>query len=103
MAERLSMRTGSDGRVRVVVASEFDLAVEEPFVALVAEQLAASDGRLLVDLGAVEFIDSSGVRALLRVHLDHPDRVELVDVPEPVRRVLTIAGLDKFLVDGTDG
>ena len=100
MNERLSMQTEADGRIRVIVASEFDLAVEEPFVDLVAEQLDAGHRRLLVDLGAVEFIDSSGVRALLRVHLDHPDRIELVDVPESVRWVLTLAGLDKALLDG---
>ena len=103
MVERLSMRTEADGRVRVIVTSEYDLALEEPFVALVAEQLAADQRRLLVDLGGVEFIDSSGVRALMRVRLDHPDRIELVDVPESVKRVLTVAGLDKALLDGDGG
>jgi anti-sigma B factor antagonist len=103
MAERWSVRTEADGRVRIVVASDFDLAVEEPFVALVAEQLAAGHRRVLVDLGAVEFIDSSGVRALLRVHIDHPHQIELVDVPEVVTWVLRVAGLDRVLVDGDDG
>jgi len=102
MAERLSVRTDSDGVVRVLVPSQFDLAVEEPFVALVAEQLAVPGRRVVVDLGGVDFIDSSGVRALMRVHI-HADRVALAGVREPVLRVLRIAGLDNVLVDGHDG
>jgi anti-anti-sigma factor len=99
MGEPLSVQTDGDG-CRVVVATEFDLAVEQPFVELVAEQLAAGHPKVHVDLGAVDFIDSSGVRALLRVHLDHPGQIDLVRVPEPVIRVLAVAGLEDTFVIG---
>ena len=57
--------------------------------------LAESDetSAILLDLGAVDFIDSSGVRALIRVWREHGDRVRLVAASHPVRRVLEIAGL----------
>jgi anti-anti-sigma factor len=102
MREPLSVRADADGRCRVIVGAEFDLAVEEPFVELVAARVADGDDEVLVDLRAVDFIDSSGLRALLRVHLDHPGRVVVVDVPDPVRRVLAVAGLESLLVDEGD-
>jgi anti-anti-sigma factor len=98
MGEALWVRAEADGRCRVGVVGEFDLAVEEPFVELVAAQVAAGHDKTLIDLGGVEFIDSSGVRALMRVHLEYPGRVELVAVHESVRRVLTVAGLAKVLI-----
>jgi anti-sigma B factor antagonist len=83
-----------DGSTRVEVKGDIDLLVESPLVEQVAELLALSgDSRVVLDLGAVDFIDSSGVRALVRVHQAHGERVRLAAVSYPVRRVLEIAGL----------
>ena len=58
---------------------------------------------ILLDLSAVEFLDSSGIRALLRIQREQGDRVRLVAVSRPVRRVLDIAGLGPDLgVDSTE-
>ena len=91
-----SVHSDQDGARRVVVAGELDLADEESFVAAV-DALASDGGDILLDLDAVEFIDSSGVRAVLRLHLEHADRVRLVAASDAVNKVLRIAGLTDVL------
>jgi anti-anti-sigma factor len=91
--------------VRVQLRGEIDLQSERPFVEKV-ETLADSDGSstILLDLAAVDFIDSSGVRALVRLLLQHGDRLRLVALSPPVRRVLDIAGLTaSFGLEDLDG
>jgi anti-sigma B factor antagonist len=87
------------------VRGEVDLVSEAPFVREVGA-LADAEGSasILLDLGAVDFIDSSGVRALARVSQQHGERLRLVAVSAPVRRVLDIAGLTAmFGLDDSDG
>ena len=90
------MQSDQDGARRVIVVGELDLSDEESFVAAV-DALAGEDGDILLDLDAVEFIDSSGVRAILRLHLEHTDRVRLVAASDAVNKVLRIAGLTDVL------
>ncbi len=52
----------TDGLTTIAVAGELDLASADAFTATIAEGLAA--GSVLVDLSALTFMDSSGVRAL---------------------------------------
>jgi anti-sigma B factor antagonist len=80
--------------VRVALRGEVDLQSEAPFVEKV-DTLADQEtsATILLDLTEVEFIDSSGVRALVRVLQRHGDRLRVVAVSPPVRRVLDIAGL----------
>ena len=86
-------RTGTESVL--VVRGDLDVAVGVEFVDAVDEALAAdgSATQIVIDLGEVDFIDSSGVRALIRVRREHGDRVRLVAASHPVRRVLDIAGL----------
>jgi anti-anti-sigma factor len=91
--------------VRVQLRGEIDLQSERPFVEKV-DMLAGSETSrtILLDLAAVDFIDSSGVRALVRVLLQHGDQCRLVAVSAPVRRVLDIAGLTaSFGLEDLDG
>ena len=85
----------ADGTSRVIVTGEVDLAVEEPFVAEVDSVAAARDGSgaVVLDLGGVTFLDSSGVRALIRLRQRHGERLRLGELSTPVRRVLEITGL----------
>jgi anti-anti-sigma factor len=48
---------------------------------------------VVLDLGGVTFLDSSGVRALIRLRQRHGERLRLGELSAPVRRVLEIAGL----------
>jgi anti-sigma B factor antagonist len=88
----------SDGDLAMAVRGDIDLAVEEPLVDAVESLLAERPGRaILLDLDAVEFIDSSGIRALVRLHRGHGERVRLTSVSPTVQRVLEITGLTKEL------
>jgi anti-anti-sigma factor len=91
--------------LRVAVAGQFDLASEEPFVSSI-NQLFDGDARTAVqlDFAAVDFIDSSGVRAILRLCEGHRDAVTVVRPSEAVTRVLRIAGITDLIGDrGVDG
>jgi anti-anti-sigma factor len=89
---------------RVPIDGELDMAREESLIAEIGGLLddpAAPPVEL--DLGQVSFVDSSGVRALMRlVHL-HGDRVRLGAMSESARRVLDIAGLIDWLDERSDG
>lgn len=77
---------------RVRLRGEIDLAVHDQTLDLLVD--AAGTGGVLVDLSAVTFIDSSGLRALIAASNKVP--VSLTRVPEPIEQVLRIAGLDGY-------
>jgi anti-sigma B factor antagonist len=84
-----------DGAVTVSLRGELDLSaarrVEECFAAIDAE----SPSNVVIDLTGLEFIDSSGLRALLLVDaLAREHGYELVLLPgqEPVQRVFELTG-----------
>ena len=85
----------------MLVRGELDLDSEHPLVEAAAGVLRAAPGcTLLVDLSGLTFIDSSGIRALMRMHQAHGARVRLGDVSEPVMRLLDITGLGDRLCGG---
>ena len=67
---------------------------------LVAEDAPTS---VVIDLGAVEFIDSSGLRALLQVQQKFGERVQVGTVSAVVERLLELTcTVDHFRLDRTD-
>jgi anti-anti-sigma factor len=90
--------------VRIVVKGELDLADERPFVDDV-NAVFAGDERVTVelDLSEVEFIDSSGVRALLVLRRAHSDRLMVGRRSDAVQRVLGITGLTDLFSEAGDG
>jgi anti-anti-sigma factor len=99
----LSFRIRTQGdTVIVAVAGDVDLASAPEL----GEELSShAGGHLVVDLSAVEFLDSTGIDVLVRAYqtqssTSHTFRT--VGETEPVRRVLEIAGLLEMLHgDGT--
>jgi anti-sigma B factor antagonist len=87
-----TIATSADGVRRVAVRGELDLDAEDRFFRAVDELLSSGDTSVVLDLGGLEFIDSSGVRALLRLHLAHGERVQLGELSDSVARVLDIVG-----------
>jgi anti-sigma B factor antagonist len=86
----------ADERRTVVVSGEVDIAsVDE----LLREAYACLDGPAVVceiDLGAVTFIDSSGLGALVRIRNVAHERgkdVVLANVPDSVVRLFAVTGL----------
>jgi anti-sigma B factor antagonist len=90
-----------DGHVVVALGGELDV-VDAAGVAAALATVAAREPEIIVDLAALEFIDSSGVAALARGrrHARHVGGDLLLAAPqEPVLRVLAITGLvDEFSV-----
>ena len=63
---------------------------------------AADEGKhdIVVELTHLEFLDSSGLGALIGAHkraLEHGGRVRLIISPGPIERLLTITGLMNVL------
>jgi anti-anti-sigma factor len=86
-----------NGRATVCVSGEVDLTVREQLLEALAGAEESGD-HVWVDLGDVTFIDSSGIHALVRGHLDTPDAsMRIVCVSDAVRRVFELSGLAEFL------
>jgi anti-anti-sigma factor len=74
-----------------MVEGELDAAVEDEFFAAVDAAVSDYDlEHLVLDLSGVEFLDSSGLRALLRVVKTHGHHVTLGATSSAVRRLLEL-------------
>jgi anti-sigma B factor antagonist len=83
------------------LSGEFDIAVEDEFEARVARALENHIDHLIIDLRALDFMDSTGLLMLLRIDaLSRQDgfRLWIVnDAENRAGRVLHLTGLDKVL------
>jgi anti-anti-sigma factor len=87
------------GRLVLVVSGEIDLANVGQLEAALDRLIAQSDGHpLVLDAKALTYIDSSGIRALMRAQrrYDHGTRIELRNVGPGVKRVLELMVPDMF-------
>lgn len=85
--------THDDGSATVAIAGEVDLGTADRFRSAIAAALDAHP-RVLLDLGAVTYLDSSGVLVLFEGR-----GLELVlDAGNLQQRLLTITGLDREMV-----
>jgi anti-sigma B factor antagonist len=89
-----------DGRVYVVLRGELDLST----VAKVQEELrrveASTPPLVVVDLSALTFLDSTGLRCLITADeraREQGRRVVIVRGPDPVQRVFSITRLEEHL------
>ena len=97
-------RTESDSLL--IVGGDLDVAAGADFVGAVDDALSAEGSPTLVeiDLGAVEFIDSSGLRALLQVQQNYGERIRIGAVSAAVQRLLELTGTsDHFRTGGSGG
>lgn len=92
--------TPADGYAVVAVEGRLTAPGVARFRAAVDDAIAARSARVLVDLSRTEFIDSSGIGALIgglkAARLADGD-LRIADVPEAVARVLTLTNLDRVL------
>jgi anti-anti-sigma factor len=87
------------GTTVVTVEGDLDLASAGAFVAALAA-VAAGASDALVDMAAVEFIDSSTMRALVRAHRLFESlglRLTVREPSRPVRRMLGLCQLDEVI------
>jgi stage II sporulation protein AA (anti-sigma F factor antagonist) len=97
-AARIELRTfmRPDGTMVIVVAGEVDLSNAGRLTETLDNAASSNPRALVLDLGGVTFIDSSGLHALLGAS----GRVPSVRIRRPsrqVRRLLEVAGLDQVL------
>src|SRR4051794_28821118 len=85
----------ADDTVTLELHGELDMGSTECFEQSAAEIVATARGHVVIDLRGLHFIDSSGIRCLLRVQalLPGTTRLELLPGPPPVQRVFELTGL----------
>ena len=84
-----------DREVAIVVVGDLDLASAGRLEREVAQERAAGSTRLVIDLGDVDFIDSTGLRILLALRNDAKRNghvLTLVPPPLTAQRIFTITG-----------
>lgn len=89
----------ADG-LEVSVCGELDIAAVEDFDRVATEVLAERPRAILVDLGGLSFLDSTGFLALLRLERDATAAGQTITFIRPstaARRVLDLAGADRQL------
>lgn len=85
----------------LTLAGELDIVGVPRFDALVASAFVMAD-RLVVDLAELSFVDSTGIRALLRARrraIESGATLEVANASPVVGRVLSDAGLEHVLGD----
>jgi anti-anti-sigma factor len=90
-----------DDRVAVALAGEMDLANVDQFRDALTATWRTPNRDVAIDLSALTFIDSSGLRALVEFHRQAAEErrdYKLVGAAGSVRRTLEISGLDQVLV-----
>ena len=97
----LSMRVEQDGDTLVVRAlGEVDLATSKTFEGELRRALGCDVAAVFLDLGKLEFIDSTGLRALLSVTKQsrmNGNRLWILPPSAPVQRVIEQSGLEALL------
>jgi anti-sigma B factor antagonist len=91
-----------DKGTHVVLAPEgkFNLVAAPPLKARIDDLVAVGKNRLVVDLGAVDFIDSSGLGALiggLKAARQQGGDLRIAAAGDQVRAVLKLTNLDRIL------
>ena len=87
-------------RVRVALAGELDLASAPHLERSVWELVDAGFEHVIVDLTELDFLDASGLRALLRLQASSADgafQFELKPGPPSVQRIFELSGTADLL------
>jgi anti-anti-sigma factor len=84
--------------LKLSLAGEFDLAGQDAFRALLTELESRRPRAIVVDLGEVTFIDSTGARLLYEAECRAVGwRFAVLDGSAPAHRVLALSGLDRHI------
>nr|WP_221382451.1 STAS domain-containing protein [Actinoplanes polyasparticus] len=93
----------ADGVLGICIAGEVDMATAGQVTDAVHTALAAGPREVHVDMAAVPFLDSSGIRMLLQAQREASEQGIVLRVVNPHRRVvevLDVTGLLDLLQDG---
>ena len=97
----VEVRSAPQGQTVIAVRGEIDLTVsEELFTTVTCAASTSGAAELVIDLDAVEFLDSSGISALVRAHTalaESGTRLHVAGGSGHVRRVLAVSGVEPLL------
>ena len=99
-ASSASRSIPADGAQRIALSGELDIATVDQLSARIDRLSAAAGERLVIDLSAVSFMDSSGLRVLIAANRDAAaGGYELVVVTgdSPAKRVLELTRMDEHM------
>jgi anti-anti-sigma factor len=91
---------GGDGYNVVSLTGEFDLSVKSTVDEALSRRMAPDAGALIIDLGGLTFLDSSGIHSLVMAHRDcaaQGQPLVVIRAGSPVMRILTLCGLESRL------
>jgi anti-sigma B factor antagonist len=89
-----------DGWVVVRLSGDIDLASAPTVRSRLNDVLAFGPENVRIDLGEVGFMDSQGLNILAGIHKRAQElggQIRLVGVPDHIRRLLELTGLDTLL------
>jgi anti-anti-sigma factor len=97
---RIEARYGGT-QATLLLQGEFDLGGARVFLAHVSEAIKSRSEAIIIDGRALQFIDSSGLQALIRareVTADAGMRLQIRDPSPPLRRKVEITGTEYLLI-----
>jgi anti-sigma B factor antagonist len=100
---QVTRRDGPNGEVLLHIAGEVDLASGQVFRAGLSAAIEDSAGAVVLDLGQVTFIDSSGIEQLVRAREEARGRLRVCALHPSVRRVLEMTALLDWFPCRPDG
>jgi anti-anti-sigma factor len=93
MPPNLNITVNDDGQTLVVMPSgEVDMFTT-PELAAALDQRANGHRAIVCDLSRVTFLDSTGLRLLLTVGREEPERFAIANPSETVERLLELTGM----------
>ena len=90
----------SDGRIRIALAGELDMATAPDVLGCVQDAAAEPGCDVLVDLSGLSFADSAGISSLITICKrvrSEGGTFSVSGLQHEVRRVLEVAGLLEYL------
>lgn len=95
----VSLETGP-GLYTVALSGELDIATADQLTAALDDLAPASGERVIIDLTAVSFMDSTGLRILIAANGDATDgsyELFIVTGESPAKRVLELTRMDEHM------
>lgn len=90
----LDTARSDDGKLVLIASGEIDLSNIDTFTHALdtaIEETAGNDGKLIVDLGTVKYLDSAAINVLFA----HAEQIQLIVHPFLIR-IFTITGLTEL-------
>lgn len=97
---KLQTRADADKMVIEVLENRLDAAIAVQFKDAIRDISSGAPSRVILDLGRVEFLDSSGLGSVVgAMKVLAPDRkLELASLQEPVHKVFRLTRMDTIFV-----